>query len=100
MAGLKRLGGKLALWFIFLALSSFVALFWCEMVHLRPRTSDAPPKPEAAHALQRKEALPDILCESKEVQINGSNDDGDGMMMPGDQARAQQVAVFALATPE
>ncbi|ELU03772.1 hypothetical protein CAPTEDRAFT_192340 [Capitella teleta] len=30
---------------------------------------------------------------------NGSNDDDDSMMMQGDQAKAQQVSVFALATP-
>ncbi|ELU18266.1 hypothetical protein CAPTEDRAFT_185746 [Capitella teleta] len=32
-------------------------------------------------------------------KTNGSNDDDDSMMMQGDQAKAQQVSVFALATP-
>ncbi|ELU11651.1 hypothetical protein CAPTEDRAFT_212535, partial [Capitella teleta] len=32
-------------------------------------------------------------------RTNGSNDDDDSMMMQGDQAKAQQVSVFALATP-
>ncbi|ELT93575.1 hypothetical protein CAPTEDRAFT_211265 [Capitella teleta] len=36
---------------------------------------------------------------SPEIQTNGSNDDDDSMMMQGDQAKAQQVSVFALATP-
>ncbi|ELT97063.1 hypothetical protein CAPTEDRAFT_205721 [Capitella teleta] len=47
---------------------------------------------------QMKEVMSLGFFQAK-VQTDGSNDDDDSMMMQGDQAKAQQVSVFALATP-